>query len=210
MYQPPHFRETETGPQHELIERHPLGLLISSGPGGIIADPVPMLLYRDEGPLGTLRCHLARANPQWQALTASAPALVVFQGADAYVSPGWYATKAATHKVVPTWNYAVVQARGAARIIDDPAWLHAQVSALSDRNEAGQPRPWAVTDAPEPFIAAQLKGIVGIEIVIETLEGKFKASQNRPEADRAGVAAGLEGSGGPAEMIAMVRERGGV
>lgn len=208
MYQVPHFRDDDLEPQHGLIEAHPLGLLISAGPDGIIANPIPFILYRQDGALGTLRCHLAKANPQWQALAENPAALVVFQGSQSYVTPSWYPTKAETEKVVPTWNYAIVQARGPARIVTDASWLHANVAALTDQQEGRRPKPWSVTDAPEPFIAAQLKGIVGVEIPIETITGKFKASQNRTEADRAGVAEGLAAIN--PEMAAMVRARGGV
>lgn len=208
MYEPPHFRDDDLDAQHGLIEAYPLGLMISAGPEGIIANPIPFILYRGDGERGTLRCHLAKANPQWQALAETPAALVVFQGSQSYVTPSWYPTKAETEKVVPTWNYAMVQARGQARVVSDAAWLHANVSALTDQQEGQRQKPWSVSDAPEPFIAAQLKGIVGIEIAIETISGKFKVSQNRPVADRAGVAEGLAESN-PA-MAAMVRERGGV
>lgn len=207
MYETPHFREDDLDRQHALIEAYPLGLLISAGPDGVLANLIPFVLYRGEGERGTLRCHLAKANPQWQALAANPAALVVFQGSQSYVTPSWYATKAETEKVVPTWNYAIVQARGPARVTDDAAWLHANVSALTDQQEGRRPKPWAVSDAPEAFIAAQLKGIVGVEIPIETITGKFKASQNRPMADRIGVAEGLAETN--PEMAAMVRERGG-
>ena len=120
------------------------------------------LLYGEEGEYGTLRCHVSKANPQWQALESDAAALVVFQGAQSYITPSWYPTKAETEKVVPTWNYAIVQARGPATVIHEAAWLHANVSALTAQNEGKRPKPWAVTDAPEPFIASQLKGIVGV------------------------------------------------
>lgn len=209
MYQTNHFREDDLATQHGLIEAYPLGLLISAGDGGILANPIPFVLYRDEGPRGTLRCHLAKANAQWQALESSPSVLVVFQGSQGYVSPSWYATKAETEKVVPTWNYAIVQARGSARVIHEAAWLHANVSAITDQHEGKRPKPWAVTDAPEPFIAAQLKGIVGVEIPIDAISGKFKASQNRPMADRVGVAEGLAAEGNTG-MLALVRERGGI
>jgi transcriptional regulator len=209
MYETIHFREDDLAAQHELIEAYPLGLLISAGDGGVLANPIPFVLSRGDGARGTLRCHLARANAQWQALEANPSVLVVFQGSQAYVSPGWYPTKAETGQVVPTWNYAIVQARGSARVIHDAAWLHANVSAITDQHEGRRPKPWAVTDAPEPFIAAQLKGIVGVEIPIDTISGKFKASQNRPVPDRIGVAEGLAAEGNEA-MLALVRERGGL
>lgn len=208
MYETPLFRDDDLAAQQALIMASPLGLLISAGPDGLLANPIPFLLYADEGARGTLRCHVAKANGQWQALTEAPAALVVFQSTQSYISPNWYATKAETGKVVPTWNYAMVQARGSARVIHDADWLHANVTALTDQHESRQQKPWAVTDAPEPFIAAQLKGIVGIEIPIETISGKFKASQNRPMDDRLGVAAGLAAEGA-LEMQALVRQRGG-
>lgn len=212
MYQPPAFRETDIPTQQAFIAAHPLGLLISSGEAGVLANPIPFLLYPDEGPFGTLRCHMSRANSQWQALRQHADALVVFQGTEHYVTPSWYPQKAIDHKVVPTWNYAIVQARGPARIIDDAAWLHANVSALTAQHEGHRPQPWAVSDAPDAFIAGQLKGIVGIEIEITGLEGKFKVSQNRPAHDRAGVAEGLLGEtdAEAAAMRELVKVRGGV
>lgn len=191
MYEPPHFRENDLSVLQDTIERHPLGLLISNGPSGSLADAVPFLLDPAAGPNGTLQCHLARANPQWQVLGSADEALVVFQGGQAYITPSWYATKQESGKVVPTWNYVMVQARGRPRIIEDRAWLLAHVTALTARHETGRPEPWAVSDAPDGYIAAQLKGIVGLEIEITDLRGKFKWSQNRPDADRDGVAAGL-------------------
>ena len=211
MYQVPQFREESLEVQHALIRENPLGLLISNGPAGVLANPIPFLLD-DEGEKGTLRCHLSRGNPQWQALQENAEALVVFQGVDQYITPSWYPQKAIDHKVVPTWNYAMVQARGRARVIEDPSWLLANVSALADAHEGKRQQPWSVADAPERYIASQLKGIVGIEIVVESLAGKFKASQNRSVADRIGVAEGLAGEG-DARSLAMgelVKARGGI
>ena len=211
MYQPPAFRETDLETQHAFIAAHPLGLLISGGEG-LLANPIPFLLYREEGALGTLRCHMSRANPQWQALRRNPEVLVVFQGTEHYITPSWYPQKAVDGKVVPTWNYAIVQVRGAARIIDDAAWLHANVSALTDQHEGSRQKPWAVSDAPDAFIASQLKGIVGIEIEIAGLDAKFKASQNRPEPDRVGVAHGLaaETDAEAPAMRELVKARGGI
>ena len=189
MYQPPHFREERLALQHALIRRFPLGLLVSAGPSGPMANPLPFVLDADASPRGTLRGHLARANPQWRELAGEA--LVVFQGADGYVTPSWYATKRETGKVVPTWNYVMVQARGPVRVIEDEGWLREQIEALTRMQEGARAEPWAVDDAPAPFVAAQIRGIVGIEIEIARIEGKWKVSQNRPEADRRGVAAGL-------------------
>ena len=211
MYQPPAFRETDLPTQHAFIAAHPLGLLISSG-DGLLANPIPFLLYPEEGPFGTLRCHMSRGNAQWKALLDAPQALVVFQGAEHYITPSWYPQKAVDGKVVPTWNYAIVQARGAARVIEDAAWLHANVSALTDQHEGRRAKPWAVSDAPDAFIAGQLKGIVGIEIEISAIEAKFKASQNRPELDRVGVAHGLasETDAEAPAMRELVKARGGV
>ncbi|MDQ0457041.1 transcriptional regulator [Rhizobium paknamense] len=173
-----------------FIEQNPLGLLISSGSAGLMANPVPFFLRRGDQGL-TLVAHLAKANPQWKALTDEAEILVVFSGTDHYVSPGWYATKQETGKVVPTWNYQLVQVRGTARIHQEPEWLLAQVSQLTGQYEDHRDQPWAVTDAPAPFVAAQLKGIVGVEIAVTAIEGKLKASQNRNAADQQGVLQGL-------------------
>jgi transcriptional regulator len=211
VYQVPQFRESDLATQHAFIQAHPLGLLISTGPEGVIANPIPFLLYA-EGERGVLRCHLSRGNAQWRALQARADALVVFQGPEHYISPSWYPSKREHGKTVPTWNYATVQARGTARIMEDAAWLLAHVTALSDSQEGGRQEPWTVADAPESYIAGQLKGIVGIEIPIASLDGKFKASQNRPAADRAGVVSGLDelGDGRALEMRDLVRARNGI
>ena len=189
MYQPPHFREDRIDVQHALIRAHPLGLLVTAGPGGLMANPIPFLV---DSTRNVLRAHLARANGQLAELGMVDECLVVFQGAQVYVTPSWYATKRETGKVVPTWNYAIVQVRGPARIIEDRDWLRRQVGQITDEQEAARAAPWAVDDAPDAYIDSQLKGIVGIEIEIETIDGKWKVSQNRSAADIAGVAAGLD------------------
>ena len=145
----------------------------------------------------TVVAHFARANPHWQTIVDGAPVLLVCAGAQAYVSPTWYAAKAEHGRVVPTWNYSTVHLRGPVRIVDDAAWLRAAVTRLTDHHEADRPDRWQVTDAPEAFIEGQLRGIVGVEIAVEKVEGKAKLSQNRSEADRRGVVAGLIGAGGP-------------
>jgi len=190
---------------HDLVRAHPLGLLISSGSQGIVANAIPFLIEAGRSKFGTLRAHMARANGQWRDLTQAPDALVVFQGADHYISPSLYETKRETGKVVPTWNYVMVQARGAARIIEDDAWLAGQIEDLTRTHENVRPAPWAVADAPADFIAAQRRAIVGIEIEIGDLRGKWKASQNRNAADRAGVVAGLaaEAAGGDGAAGAM-------
>lgn len=195
MYQPPHFRETDAERQHALIRSHPLGMLVTAGASGLLANPIPFFLDVEPGGPAVLRGHLARANGQWRDCLGGCPALVVFQGPEHYVTPSWYETKRETGKVVPTWNYAVVQARGTATAIEDAAWLHRQIRALTDMMEGRRPEPWAVDDAPDDFLAGQVKGIVGLEIVVDALEGKWKVSQNRNEADRGGVAEGLSSIG---------------
>ena len=207
MYQPPHFREDSRAAQHALIRSHPLGLLITAGPGGLLANPIPFLLD-DAGPHGTLRAHLARANPQTQELAAVEECLVVFQGPQGYVTPGWYASKREHGRVVPTWNYATVHAWGRPRLIEDATWLGRQIAELTALREAARPEPWAVTDAPQPFVAAQVRALVGVEIPITRIEGKWKMSQNRPEADRTGVVAGFRADG-EAALAELVAERSG-
>jgi transcriptional regulator len=210
MYQPPHFREDRLDIQHALIGAHPLGLLVTLGGSGLVANPVPFVLDPSASPLGTLRAHLSRANAQWRDFDPAHEALVVFQGAEAYITPSWYEAKRQHGKVVPTWNYAIVQAHGRLRVIDDPDWLLSQITAMTATQESAQPEPWAVSDAPPPFVAAQLKGIVGIEIDIARIEGKWKVSQNRSEADRQGVSAGLRRSEGEAaQRMAELVEAGG-
>jgi transcriptional regulator len=204
MYRPPAFREDRVDVLHALIERHRLGTLVTYGPEGLNANLVPFTLDRDRGQYGVLRAHLAKANEQYAGLLSGNEALVIFQGAESYITPNWYPSKAEHGKVVPTWNYVVVQARGRPQVIDDPAWLRAQIGELTAAQESPNERPWSVDDAPATYIDAQLKGIFGIEIPVTRLEGKWKASQNRPEADRQGVAAGLMAAG-ETEMAALVR-----
>lgn len=196
MYLPSHFEESRPEVLHELVRAHPLGLLVTLGPAGLQANPVPFML--DAGASGegdasapVLRAHVARANPVWREARADVESLVVFQGPQAYISPSHYATKAQTGKVVPTWNYVVVQARGTLRAVDDAPWLHALVTRLTERHEASRAAPWAVSDAPDDYIATMLRGIVGIEIRLTSLTGKWKVSQNRSADDRDGVARGL-------------------
>jgi transcriptional regulator len=211
MYQPPHFREDRIEVQHDLIRAHPLSLLITAGPGGLMANPIPFLVYADGSERGTLRAHVARGNPQWRELASVEECLVVFQGPQQYVTPSWYATKRETGKVVPTWNYATVHVWGRPQVIEDAAWLRRQLDDLTALKEGVRPAPWKVDDAPPDFVIAQMKGIVGIEIPIARSEGKWKVSQNRPEADRAGVLAGLREEGDATQAMArLVAERGGL
>ncbi len=207
MYIPEHFEETRREVLHQLVFDHPLGTLITYGEDGLTANHIPFLLLPDQGDHGTLIGHVARNNEVWHEGSAGSEALVVFQSVDAYISPNWYATKQETHKVVPTWNYAVVHARGTLVVHDDPKWVRGVVGRLTKRFEADEPIPWKMADAPSAFIAGQLDQIVGIEIPIRALNGKWKTSQNRPEADREGVVAGLRERGQPEDeaMSALVQ-----
>ena len=211
MYLPAHFAESRPAVLRDLIGAHPLGLLVTqTHAGGIEANSVPFVLdATDGGGPGTLRAHVARANALWSSTRDDADALVVFQGPQGYVSPAWYPSKAEHGKAVPTWNYLMVQARGRLRAIDDKAWLRAFVTRLTDTHEQGRPAPWAVDDAPTDYVETMLGAIVGIEIPLSSLVGKWKVSQNRSAADRAGVVAGLLREGGDAALAAEVRAPGG-
>lgn len=211
MYQPPHFREDDLSVQQSLIRAHPLGLPITSGEAGPTANLLPFHLDASLSEKGTLQVHMAKANGQWREIEAGAPVLVVFQGTDAYVTPSWYATKKETGKVVPTWNYAVVQVRGRARVIHDAEWLGWQIAALTGDHEKIREHAWQVGDAPDTYIAAQIKGIVGVEIEILEIDGKWKVSQNRPAADISRVAEALGDASEPhanADMAELVRRYG--
>ena len=207
MYEPPLHRNQNLTELHALIKERVFGLLISSGPEGLVANSVPFVLDASASRLGTLKVHLARANSQWRDLEASPDALVVFQARDHYITPSWYETKRETGKVVPTWNYTMVQAKGRARMMDD-AWLARQIEELTQALESRRDKPWSVGDAPADFIAMQRRAIVGIEIEIVDIRGKWKTSQNRNAADRAGVAAGLDALGDEDSraMAEIVRE----
>jgi transcriptional regulator len=211
MYLPKHFEETRIEVLHALVRAHPLGALVTLGAGGLEANHLPFEIDPAPAPFGTLRGHVARANPVWRELSRGADALAIFQGPAIYVSPSWYPSKQADGKVVPTWNYAVVHAYGPLRAIDDAAWLRAFVERLTNRHESGRPGPWQVSDAPADYVDKMVTAIVGIELPVARLVGKWKASQNRPAADRAGVVAGLEQDGGDAAhaMAALVRRTGG-
>jgi transcriptional regulator len=211
MYIPPHFEERDVSVLHALIRSHPLGTWVVHSAGRLNVNHLPFVLDAAAGPFGTLRGHVSRANNVWKVAAEPAPSVVVFQGPQAYITPGWYPAKQEHGKVVPTWNYAVVHAHGTPRVIDDAEWLRQHVTALTSEHEASRELPWAVSDAPASFIDAMVRGIVGIEIPIDTLEGKWKASQNRSVADRRGVVAGLieAGSEESREMASLVEERAG-
>lgn len=192
MYIPNSFRERRTENLHALIQAQPLGLLITHGASGLQASPLPFVLYPQEGDCGVLRTHLARANPHWQELDGQSECLVMFQGENGYISPSWYPSKGETHRAVPTWNYIAVEARGTPSVIQDAAWLHRQLADLTRCHEGLRPLPWSLEDAPADYLAAQMQAIVGIEIPITHLEGKFKLSQNKNAQDKAGVIHGLQ------------------
>lgn len=196
MYIPSAFSETDVQTLLELIKRCPLGLLVTSGQSGLLASPIPFL-YRENNGRRTLLCHLARANPHWKDLLGLKECLVVFQGLDNYVSPSWYPSKQTTHKVVPTWNYEMVQVKGIPTVIESTGWLKSLVGDLTDAMESLRKNPWSVGDAPSDFIDAQLKAIVGLEIEITEIQGKWKMSQNRPPEDVKGVVKGLSDSDDP-------------
>ncbi len=210
MYNPPHFAETRAEVLHQLIAAHPLGALVTLTSHGLDANHIPFEFAADAGPHGTLRGHVARANPAWKNFSATVDALVIFQGPSTYITPTWYESKKEHGKVVPTYNYCVVHALGPLRVIDDPAWLRAMVGRLTERFEASRPAPWNVADAPPDFIEKQLAAIVGIEIPLTRLVGKWKVSQNRPEVDRPGIIRGLQEQGDDttSAMAALVKNFG--
>ncbi|UFN47558.1 FMN-binding negative transcriptional regulator [Roseomonas sp. OT10] len=193
MYVPPAFREDDLPTLHGMIREARLANLVTATAEGLVATPLPLFLVAEEGPHGTLYGHLARANPQWRRPPLG-EALAIFQGPDAYVTPSWYATKREHGKVVPTWNYVAVHAYGPAEFFEDEARLLEVVTRLTALHEGPRPEPWSVSDAPEGFVRAQLRGIVGLRLPIARIEGKRKMSQNRSAEDRAGVAAGLAAS----------------
>lgn len=195
MHVPEHFKEDDKDKLHQYIRDYGFGLLIVADDNGIEANHLPFyLIVEQDGSRGFLQCHVARNNPVWRRLQDGAQVLAVFKGPDAYISPSWYATKAETGQVVPTWNYLAVHVQGNARIIEDPTWLKQHLHQLIDQHEFGRNKPWSMDDAPADYTERLMRGIVGVEIMIESLTGKLKASQNQPERNRVGVKAGLEAS----------------
>jgi transcriptional regulator len=194
MYIPASYAEGRPEVVLDFIEAHPLGALVTSSSGELYATHLPFLVDRTRGDFGTLQGHLARANPHRrlaQAPEEGGEALVIFTGPDAYITPSWYPTKADHGRVVPTWNYVAVHVYGTLRFTDDPVFLRQLVEALTARHEQAQPKPWQVSDAPAGYVEQQLKAIVGVEMTITRLEGKWKMSQNRSSADIDGVVRGL-------------------
>jgi transcriptional regulator len=207
MYAHRHYEETRVEVMHALVKAHPLGALVRLGANGLDADHIPFEIAppTEDAPFGVLRGHVARANPLWR--DAGEQVMVLFQGPSAYITPELYEEKSVNGKVVPTWNYAVVHAHGPLRVIDERDWVRAMVERLTNRHEQARANPWAVSDAPADYIDAMLKAIVGIEIPLERLEGKWKVSQNRSEQHQARMAAGLAVEPGGAALAQLMRER---
>ena len=195
MYVPKHFEESRVDVLHDLILTHPFSTLVTMSSIGINANNIPLHLIREAGQYGTLQGHVARANPVWSDLANDVEALVIFQGPNSYITPSWYPTKQEHGKVVPTWNYVTVHAYGTLRVIDDPTWVKKQLESLTTQQEASFDKPWAISDAPIEFTNKMIGAIVGIEILITKLIGKWKVSQNQPASNQAGVMQGLESLG---------------
>jgi len=208
MYLPKHFEETRLEVMHALMRAHPLGTLVTLGAAGLNANHIPFIVHADMGEHGTLHAHVARANPVCGELAQGGEVLVIFQGPQALISPSWYPTKNETGQVVPTWNYVAVHAHGRVQVIEDRDWLRRNVESLTAEHERGRPSPWRVADAPAGYIERQLGAIVGLEMPITRLVGKWKVSQNRTERERAGVVEGLdaEGTESAAAMARLVRD----
>jgi len=208
VYNPASFAETRPEILEAAMVSHPLAALVTAGSGGLAASHLPLLYYRAEGGHGVLRGHMARANRQWREVLPGSEALAIFGGPQHYVSPTWYPSKQEHGKVVPTWNYVVIHAHGMLTVRNEPEWLLENVRALSERHESTNEAPWQVADAPPEFIANLLKAIIGVELTITRLEGKWKVSQNRPIPDRRGVISGLESIASPeaAAMAALVKD----
>jgi transcriptional regulator len=199
MYNPAAFRETRPEVLREAIATHPLAILVTTGTRGLDATHLPMI-YGDDG---VLRGHIAKANPQWQEYTPNSEALAIFSGPQHYITPNWYPAKREHGRVVPTWNYVAVHARGNLIFHHDPEWLRGFVTALTDEHERSSASPWRVADAPAEYIDAQLRAIVGVELRVSGIEGKWKLSQNRPDADIEGVIEGL----GDHAMASLMQKR---
>ena len=208
MYLPKHFEEQDPERLRSLIERHPLGSLVTATESGLDANHIPFVFADTGSAAGTLHGHIARANPLWRQVAGDATVLVIFQGPDSFISPSWYPSKRENARVVPTWNYAVVHVHGVLRVVDDPAWVRSHVEALTREHEGKQEAPWAVTDAPADFIEKMVAAVVGIEISITRLVGKWKVSQNRSIADRVAVVEALERESRPSRtsIAALIRQ----
>jgi len=208
MYVPKHFEENDVGVLHALLSSYPLGTWVTHANSELVVNHIPFLLDPIAGQFGVLIGHVARANPIWQTFSKTTRSVVVFQGPQTYITPSWYPTKHAHGKAVPTWNYAVVHAHGIPRAIEDRDWLLKHVTSLSDLHEARQVTPWSVADAPPDYIDTMLKAIVGIEMPIDAMVGKWKTSQNRTLPDMLGTIAGLyERGDGASQQMAAIIER---
>jgi len=201
MYIPRANEEKRVPVMHALMAAHPLAALVTLGSSGLFASHIPMVLEDDGSPFGVLKGHISRANTQWRDLTPTVDALAIFAGPHHYISASWYPGKEEDGKEVPTWNYAVVHAYGPLKLVEDADWLMAHLASLTDTHEAGSPVPWKVSDAPEEFIRSLLNGIIGLELPIQRLEGKWKVSQNRTERDRNAVVEGLTRLNTPESLV---------
>jgi transcriptional regulator len=210
MYIPNHFNEPNTKVMHDLMRANPLATLVTTTSSGLDANHIPLILIENES-FGVLQGHVARANSIWQESSQDIESIAIFHGSNAYISPSFYATKEENGKVVPTWNYAVVHAYGKLRVIDDADWLRSQIERLTDRQESGFPESWKLTDAPNDYIKKLISAVVGIEIVITKLEGKWKVSQNQPQENKKSVIVGLENrrNSSDSQMIELIKERNG-
>jgi transcriptional regulator len=203
MYTPAHFAQTEPAQLQRIIHGHPLGVLVTSGPGGLDADHIPFEFDPTGGPLGKLSAHVARANLLWQRCPTGTEVMVIFRGAESYVSPSWYPSKHEAHRQVPTWNYEVVHAHGRLTVLDDERFVRGLVARLTRRHEAAEPRPWKMGDSAPAFIDEMLAKVVGIEIELTSLAGKSKLSQNKEARDRLNAAERLDARGEAELALAM-------
>jgi len=208
MFVPDHFRVDDVAQMHALMRGRPFAALVSAGASGLYGSHLPTVL-KDDGEFGVIECHLSRANPHWRDLAAGGEAMMIFQGADGYITPNWYPTKAETGKVVPTWNYAIVHAYGQPEVKDDREWLKRHVGELTTQQEKGEAQPWKLSDAPDSYIDVMTRGIVGFRFAITRLQGKWKMSQNREKPDWEGVVRGLEAraAGDDLEIAAQVAQQ---
>jgi transcriptional regulator len=207
MYIPPHFAVTQPEQLHRIVRAHPLGVLVTSGPEGLDAEHIPFEFDPASGPLGTLSAHVARANTLWQRCPSGTPVMVIFRGAEAYISPNWYPSKHETHRQVPTWNYEVVHAHGTLTVHDDERFVRGLVARLTRHHEAAEPKPWKMGDSAPEFIDSMLRNIVGIEVAITSLTGKAKLGQNKEARDRLGAAETLAARG-RGELADSMRQAG--
>jgi len=207
MYIPPHFAVSDRAALHRIIHEHPLGILVTQPDGGLDADHLPFEFTPDVGPHGTLTAHVARNNPLWQRCPTGSPVMVIFRGAEAFISPTWYPSKHESHRQVPTWNYEVVHAHGTLTVRDDERFVRGLVARLTRRHEAAEPTPWKMSDSAPEYIDSMLRNIVGLEVSISSLVGKSKLSQNKETRDRLGAATVL-GERGHAELALRMRDPG--